>query len=96
MGFRPTAFRLAHELGLRGWVRNDAAGAEVALAGPAEDLARFRAELPGRLPAAADMTAGTYRDGDFEGAGAGAGAAAPSFAPDDPWRCEGRLFCSAL
>ena len=55
VGFRPTAFRLAHELGLRGWVRNDAAGAEVALAGPADALARFRAELPGRLPAAADV-----------------------------------------
>ena len=55
VGFRPTAFRLAHELGLRGWVRNDAAGAEVALAGVADALARFRAELPGRLPAAADV-----------------------------------------
>ncbi|NCA83825.1 MAG: hypothetical protein EOM72_14010 [Opitutae bacterium] len=30
VGFRPVVFRLAHELGLRGWVRNDAAGAEVA------------------------------------------------------------------
>ncbi|NCA83255.1 MAG: carbamoyltransferase HypF, partial [Opitutae bacterium] len=46
---------LAHELGLRGWVRNDAAGAEVALAGSEEALATFRAELPGRLPAAADI-----------------------------------------
>ncbi len=55
VGFRPTAFRLAHELGLRGWVRNDAAGAEMALAGSAEALARFRAELPGRLLAAADV-----------------------------------------
>lgn len=55
VGFRPTAFRLAHELGLRGWVRNDAAGAEVALAGSADAIARFRAELPGRLPAAADV-----------------------------------------
>ncbi len=57
VGFRPTAFRLAHELGLRGWVRNDASGAEVALAGPADALATFRAELPGRLPAAADVQA---------------------------------------
>ena len=55
VGFRPAVFRLAHELGLRGWVRNDAAGAEVALAGRAEHIARFRAELPGRLPAAADI-----------------------------------------
>ena len=55
VGFRPVVFRLAHELGLRGWVRNDAAGAEVALAGRAEALAACRAELPGRLPAAADI-----------------------------------------
>ncbi len=55
VGFRPVVFRLAHELGLRGWVRNDAAGAEVALRGRAEALAKFRAELPGRLPAAADI-----------------------------------------
>ncbi len=55
VGFRPVVFRLARELGLRGWVRNDAAGAEVALAGPAEAIARFRAALPGRLPAAADI-----------------------------------------
>ena len=55
VGFRPVVFRLAHELGLRGWVRNDASGAEVALAGAAEAIAQFRAELPGRLPAAADI-----------------------------------------
>ena len=55
VGFRPVVFRLAHELGLRGWVRNDAAGAEVALAGAAASIAKFRAELPGRLPAAADI-----------------------------------------
>ena len=55
VGFRPVVFRLAHELGLRGWVRNDASGAEVALAGGAEAIAQFRAELPGRLPAAADI-----------------------------------------
>lgn len=53
VGFRPVVFRLAHELGLRGWVRNDASGAEVALCGRAEAIAEFRAELPGRLPAAA-------------------------------------------
>lgn len=55
VGFRPVAFRLANELGLRGWVRNAAAGAEVALSGRAEDIAKFRVELPGRLPTAADI-----------------------------------------
>ena len=55
VGFRPVVFRLAHELGLRGWVRNDASGAEVALAGSAAAIAKFCADLPGRLPAAADI-----------------------------------------
>lgn len=55
VGFRPVVYRLAHELGLRGWVRNDTAGAEVALRGDAEAIARFREELPGRLPAAAEI-----------------------------------------
>jgi len=55
VGFRPVVFCLAHELGLRGWVLNDASGAEVALSGSAEAIARFRENLPGRLPAAADI-----------------------------------------
>lgn len=56
VGFRPVVFCLAHELGLRGWVRNDGDGAEVALAGPAAAIAAFRAALSGRLPAAAAIT----------------------------------------
>lgn len=55
VGFRPVVFRLACELGLRGWVRNDASGAEVALAGSEKAIAEFRATLPGRLPAAAEI-----------------------------------------
>jgi hydrogenase maturation protein HypF len=57
VGFRPVVFRLARGLGLRGWVRNDASGAEVALGGAAEAIARFQAELPGLLPAAARVEA---------------------------------------
>ena len=55
VGFRPVVFRLAHKLGLRGWVLNDASGAEVALAGPPEAIAAFRRDLPGQLPAAAEI-----------------------------------------
>ena len=55
VGFRPVVFRLAHELGLRGWVQNDSTGAEVALCGTPDAIAAFRAELPGRLPAAAQI-----------------------------------------
>ena len=50
VGFRPVVFRLATELNLRGWVRNDSAGAEIALLGSADALTRFRQELPRRLP----------------------------------------------
>lgn len=55
VGFRPVVFCLAHELGLRGWVLNDASGAEVALCGSAEAIAAFRVSLPGRLPPAAEI-----------------------------------------
>ena len=33
VGFRPYVWRLANELGLNGWVRNDGAGATVAVDG---------------------------------------------------------------
>jgi hydrogenase maturation protein HypF len=55
VGFRPVVFCLAHELGLRGWVLNTASGVEVALSGAPEAIATFRATLPDRLPAAADI-----------------------------------------
>lgn len=34
VGFRPFVWRLAHELGLRGWVRNDSRGVEIRAEGP--------------------------------------------------------------
>jgi hydrogenase maturation protein HypF len=50
VGFRPHAWRLANELGLAGWVRNDAEGVEIALSGNASSIERFierlRAEAP--------------------------------------------------
>jgi hydrogenase maturation protein HypF len=50
VGYRPHVWRLARELGVAGWVRNDAAGVEIAAEG-AEDvltalLSRLRAEAP--------------------------------------------------
>lgn len=50
VGFRPTAWRLARELGLGGWVRNDERGAELLLLGPRERCERFLEALPGALP----------------------------------------------
>jgi len=50
VGFRPFVWRLAHELQLTGWVRNDAAGVEIHAEGPAHALLslerRLRAEAP--------------------------------------------------
>lgn len=50
VGFRPAAWRLAGRLGLGGWVRNDAGGAELLLLGPPELCSRFLEELPEVLP----------------------------------------------
>jgi len=45
VGFRPFVYRLAHELKLGGWVRNDAAGVAIEAQGPATALERFLAAL---------------------------------------------------
>ena len=39
VGFRPFVYRLATELGLDGWVRNDGAGVTIEVAGDAEAIA---------------------------------------------------------
>lgn len=48
VGFRPFVYRLAQELGLSGWVRNDAAGVELEVQGGDLDtfLARLEREAP--------------------------------------------------
>lgn len=50
VGFRPFVWRLAQELGLSGWVRNDARGVELLAQGPADQLAalvrRLRSDAP--------------------------------------------------
>jgi hydrogenase maturation protein HypF len=50
VGFRPFVWRLAHELELAGWVRNDSRGVEISAEGRAADLAvlveRLRREAP--------------------------------------------------
>jgi hydrogenase maturation protein HypF len=48
VGFRPYVWRLANQLGLSGWVRNDSAGVTVTVDG--EKLAEFLARLPRELP----------------------------------------------
>jgi len=58
VGFRPFVLRLAHELGVRGWVRNDAQGVLVRAVGDDRQLAQFAAQVVSRAPAAAHV-AGT-------------------------------------
>lgn len=48
VGFRPYVWRLATELGLAGWVRNDAAGVTIAVDGARAE--EFIARLPRELP----------------------------------------------
>ena len=48
VGFRPYVWRLANQLGLSGWVRNDGAGVTVTVDG--EKVAEFLARLPRELP----------------------------------------------
>jgi hydrogenase maturation protein HypF len=48
VGFRPYVWRLANELGLNGWVRNDSAGVTIAVNG--EKVEEFMTRLPLALP----------------------------------------------
>ncbi|HYD42525.1 MAG TPA: carbamoyltransferase HypF [Anaeromyxobacter sp.] len=56
VGFRPFVYRLAHELGLAGWVRNDAAGVTVEAFGPADALDALERRLSSGAPPAARVT----------------------------------------
>ena len=55
VGFRPYVWRLAHELGLTGWVRNDGAGVIVAVNG--ENWPKFKSRLPQEAPRLARIDA---------------------------------------
>ncbi len=50
VGFRPFVYRLAHELGLAGWVFNDAEGVAIEVQGPANTLASFELRLRSDAP----------------------------------------------
>lgn len=52
IGFRPFVWRLARELGLTGWVNNDAAGAQIEVEGAIAQLQQFQQRLLVELPAA--------------------------------------------
>ena len=50
VGFRPFVFRLATELGLKGWVNNSAQGVFIELEGGQIELERFRSRLEAEKP----------------------------------------------
>jgi len=57
VGFRPFVYRLASELMLDGWVRNDGGGVEIALRGDAEQVARFEQRVRHEAPRLARIDA---------------------------------------
>ena len=50
MGYRPCVYKLAHEYGLAGWVRNDPEGVLVETLGPVAVLEEFAADLSAKAP----------------------------------------------
>lgn len=61
VGFRPFVHHLGQSCGLRGWVRNNSAGVEMLLAGPAEQLAQFLHRLTHETPPLAHIFEYTYQ-----------------------------------
>jgi hydrogenase maturation protein HypF len=60
VGFRPFVFRLAHELGLAGWVRNDSEGVEIAIEGERPQVMRLIERLQSEPPALARVEKVTH------------------------------------
>ena len=89
VGFRPYVWHLARELGLTGWVRNDAAGVEVLVQGRAEPIAAFTRRLPLEIPPLARVDEVRWQDqsvacdyADFSIIESGAGEAATMIGVD--------------
>ncbi|HWS13449.1 MAG TPA: Sua5/YciO/YrdC/YwlC family protein, partial [Rhodocyclaceae bacterium] len=57
VGFRPFVFRLAGELQLQGWVRNDADGVHIEIQGPVRRAEEFRRRLSAEAPALSRISA---------------------------------------
>ncbi len=88
VGFRPTIWRMAHELGLAGEVRNDAEGVLLRVGGERLRIAAFLDGIKRALPPLARIDAIETRDyngalsSEFRIAESAAGAAKTEIAPD--------------
>jgi len=88
VGFRPFVWRLARDLGLSGWVRNDSAGVDIAVEGTLERLDRFQERLAREAPPLARLDTLEACDAEAEAfAGfaileSGAGRVATAIGPD--------------
>jgi len=85
VGFRPYVWRLANELGLNGWVRNDGGGVTVAVDG--EKVPEFIARLPKEAPRLARIDAIESASAEVTGEGFAIlesveGAVATAIGPD--------------
>ncbi len=60
VGFRPFVFRLANELGLAGWVRNDSEGVEIAVEGDQPQVMRLIERLQSEAPSLARVEKVTH------------------------------------
>lgn len=60
VGFRPFVYRLAHELGLSGWVRNDSSGVEIAVEGEQRQVMCLIDRLQSEPPALARVEQVTH------------------------------------
>lgn len=67
VGFRPFVYRLAHELGLVGWVRNSSAGVEIAVEGEPPQVMRLIERLQSEPPALARVDSVTHDLRDARG-----------------------------
>jgi hydrogenase maturation protein HypF len=100
VGYRPFVWRLATELNLSGWVRNDAEGVEIAAEGAAAQVAalleRLRADAPvlARIDSVRSHEAPPERLSGFAIADSAGGPAATAIGPDVATcpECLGELF----
>ncbi|KAB1987063.1 carbamoyltransferase HypF [Streptomyces triticiradicis] len=71
VGFRPFVYTLAQELGLTGWVTNNARGVEAEVEGPAAGVAEFCARVGTRPPPLAVVESVEHRAVPLENDGSG-------------------------